>query len=83
MVIGEEWFSVMNLTDGENFTASLIKREKFIINQRINFPRDTKRHLRKIATHNGILREKHDGEFIFKVNLLSRLLKPIELGCSV
>ena len=50
-------------------------------------PRDTKRRIRKISIKNAlntlivhILCEKHDGEFLFKVNLISRLPNPVELS---
>ena len=76
----------MNLTYGATFTTAMIKRAKYIFNQKINFPRDTKQHIREIVINNGwntqivqILCEKRDGHFLFKVNLLSRLPKPVEL----
>ena len=42
LVIEEEWFSDTNLTDDDTFPPALIKRSKTIINQKINFPHDTK-----------------------------------------
>ena len=46
MVIEEEWFDETNLTDGSIFPAALIKRAKTRVNQKINFPRDTKQRIR-------------------------------------
>ena len=53
----------------------------------MKIPHDTKQRIRKIAINNGwnthifqILREKHDGNFLFNGNLLSRLPKPVELS---
>ena len=37
VVIEEEWFVDMNLTDGATFLAALIKSSKSRINQKINF----------------------------------------------
>ena len=34
VVIKEEWFSDMNLTDGANFPTALIKHTKFRINKK-------------------------------------------------
>ena len=45
MVIGEEWFDDMNLTDGETFTTPLIKRAKTRVRPKIFFPRDTKQQI--------------------------------------
>ena len=52
MVIEEEWFSDMNLTDGETFLTALIKCAKSRFNQKINFPCDTKRCIRYIEINN-------------------------------
>ena len=78
----------MNLTDGETYMAALIKRAKSRINI-LKTPRNTKRRMQKIVIKNGfntlivhILCEKYDGEYLFKVNLLSRLPKPLELTKS-
>ena len=77
----------MNLSDGATFTMALIKRATYRFNKKINVPRDTNQHIIEIETNNGwntqivhILREKRDGKFIFKDNLLSRLKKPLELS---
>ena len=43
VVVEEEWFDDMNLTDGETFLTDLIKRAKNRVNQKIIFLRDTKR----------------------------------------
>ena len=58
----------MKLTDGATITRDMIKREKYIFNQEIKFPRYTKRRIQKIAVKNGwntqivqILREISDG----------------------
>ena len=42
MVIKEEWFSDINLTDGATFPTDLIKRTKTRANKKINFPHGTK-----------------------------------------
>ena len=87
VVIEEEWFSGMNLTDVSTFPTTLIKWAKSRINQNNNFPRDTKQRIHKITINNDwntqiiqIFSEKRDGTFILKVNLLSRLKKPVELS---
>ena len=49
VVIEEEWFDGMNLTDGTTFPKVLIKREKSKFNQNINLPRDTKQHIHEIT----------------------------------
>ena len=49
MVIEEEWFEDINLTDGSTFTMTLIKREKYRLNQEIKFPRDTKQRMQEIS----------------------------------
>ena len=76
----------MNLTNGETFTMSMIKHAKNRVNQKIKFPRDTKRLIQEIEVNNGwnthnfqMLREIHDGNILFKENLLSRIPKPFEL----
>ena len=86
MVIEEKWFSDMNLTDGATFPASMIKCEKTRVNQKINFPCDTKRRIREISLNNGwntqivqILCELCDGDFLFGVKVFSILTKPVEL----
>ena len=87
MVIEEEWFDNNNLTDGATFPTTLIKCAKTISNHKINFQHDTKLRIWGISINNGwnkqivqILREKRDGNFLFKVNFLSRLPKPVELS---
>ena len=84
VVIEEEWFSDMNLTDDLTFLKVLIKHAKYIINQKI--PCDTQQNIHKIAMNNiwntpivQILREKCDAKFLFKVSLLSRIANSIEL----
>ena len=69
----------MNLTGGVTFLTVLIKCAKSGINKKTNFPRETKRRIRKVEINNGwntqivqIFHDKRDGGFIFKVNLLSR-----------
>ena len=52
MIIEEEWFDDMNLTDGATFPQALIKRAKNRFNKNI-FLRDTKQHIREIATRSG------------------------------
>ena len=66
---------------------SLIKRSKSRFNNKINFPRDTERHIHIIAKQNVcstqvvyIFHGERDNKFIFKVNLLSILPKPVELS---
>ena len=56
------------------------------VNQKINFPCETKRRMQEIAIKNGwnthivqILCEIRDGNFIFKGNFLSRQPEPVEL----
>ena len=51
-----------------------------------NFPRKTKEHKQEIAIKNGwntrifqILRDIHDGNFIFKGKFYNRLTKPVEI----
>ena len=51
MVIEEEWFSDMNLTDGATFPTALIKREKSIFN--FENPCDTKQRILIILINNG------------------------------
>ena len=53
VVIEEECFYDMNLTDGATFTTALIERKNSIINKKNNIPRDTKRNILKIAIKNG------------------------------
>ena len=43
----------MNLTDGKTFPTALIKFAKTIFNQKIEFPRDTKRRIKKITINTG------------------------------
>ena len=76
----------MNLTYGETLPMVLIKREKYRSNQKIKFPRDTRKRRREITINNGwnkqifqILCEKPDVNFLFKGNFLVRLPKPVEL----
>ena len=45
VVIEEEWFYGMNLTDGATLPTPLIKRAKTRVKNKINFPRDTKRRI--------------------------------------
>ena len=87
MVIEEEWFDDMNLTDGETFPTTLIKFTKTRVNQKIKFLRDTKRRIQEIAINNGwnthivqILHEIRDINFLFKGKILSILPKPVELA---
>ena len=70
----------MNLTDGATVLATLIKRAKTRVNKTIMC--GTKRRIQGVATNNGwntqivqILRAICDGNFLFKVNFLSRLSK--------
>ena len=42
VVIEEEWFYDMNVTDTSTFQMAIIKHAKSRFNQKINFPRDTK-----------------------------------------
>ena len=86
MAIEEEWFDDMNLTDVATFTSALVKCAKTRVYLKIKFPRDTKRRIREISINNGyntqivhILREIHDGNFLFKVNLLIIIPKFVEL----
>ena len=71
----------MNSTYFATFPTDLIKGAKTIVNQKINFLRDTKRRIQQTAINNGchILHEICGGKIIFKLNFLSRLIKPIEL----
>ena len=71
VVIEGEYFDDMTLTDGANFPMLLIKRKKTRVNQRIKFPRDTRRRIQEIAINNGwktqivyILREIRDGNYL-------------------
>ena len=87
VVIEEEWFADINLTDGAIFTPALIKREKSRLNPKIYFPFNTKWCIRYIAINNGcnkkvvkILCEESGGDFTFRINMPSRLPKPIELS---
>ena len=57
------------------------------IQSKIKFPCDTKQSNSKIAINNvwnkqviHILREEHEGNFIVKVNLISRLPKSVDLS---
>ena len=84
MVIEEELFDHMNLTDFATFPVDLIKRGKTKFNQKINFPCDTKQRVWEIAINNSwnthivqILHKKRDGGFIFKGNFISRIPKPV------
>ena len=84
MVIEEEWFNSINLTDGAIFLTFLIKCAKTRVNTKINHPRDTKRRIREIVINNGwktqivqILREIHAGNF------LSRLPEPVGTNTRV
>ena len=52
VVIEEEQFDDMNLTDGATFPKGLIKRAKTRVNQKIQFPHDTKQHIRESAINN-------------------------------
>ena len=85
MVVGEEFFSDMNFTDGEVFLKVFIKRKKIQI--QLKNLSGTKQHIQKVEINNDcntqviqILCEEHYGVFIFKENILSRLPKPIELS---
>ena len=53
MVIEEEWFDDMILTDGATFPTPLIKRAETRVNQKIKFSHDTKQCIREIAIKNG------------------------------
>ena len=86
MVIEEEWFDDINLTDGATFSVYLIKREISRFSQKINFLPDTKRRIRLIVINYGwnthivqILQEIRDRHFRFKGKFLSRLPKPVGL----
>ena len=66
----------MNLNDYATFPTDLIKRAETIVNQKINFPRDTKQRKWEIAIKNGqntqifrILRDIRDRNLLFKGNL--------------
>ena len=72
MVIEEEWFDDINLTEGETFLMDLIIRTKTRVNQKTIFPRDTNQHIWEITISNGckthivhILRVICDVNFIF------------------
>ena len=87
MVIEEEWFYDMILTDGATFPTALIKRAKYIFSQKIKFPRNTKQRIWEISINNGwkthivqIFHEKRNGNFLFKGNFLSRLPKFVGLS---
>ena len=65
---------------------NLIKRAKTRVIQKIKFLRDTKPCIQQIEINNGcntqivhILCDILDVDFLFKVKLLSRLPKPVEL----
>ena len=45
MVIEEEGFDDITLTDGATFSTDFIKIEKTRVNQKITFPCDKKRHI--------------------------------------
>ena len=86
MVIAEKWFSDINLTGGELFPLDLIKHEKLRLNIKIYVLHETKQRMRTIEMDNGcnkqvvqILHEEHNGKFIFKVNIIIRIPKPVEL----
>ena len=49
MVIEEEWFDDMNLTDGATFPMDLIKHTKTTVNQKIKNSRDTMKHIGEIV----------------------------------
>ena len=51
VVIEEEWFADINLTDSETFLTDLIKHAKTIFKKYIN-TRDTKQRIRKITIKN-------------------------------
>ena len=46
VVLEEEWFDDITLTESATFPVALIKREKTRVNQKIKFPRCTKRRIR-------------------------------------
>ena len=84
VIIEEDWFGDMKLTDGATFPTALIKRAKLIFNQKMKIPRDTEQHTQEISTNNGwntqviqILREEPGGKCLFKVNMISRPQKPV------
>ena len=75
----------MNLTYGATFLTALIKCGKSRFNQK-QIPRDTKQHI-KIVINNGwntevvhIFCEEIDDGFLFKVNLLIRPAKHVEIS---
>ena len=87
MIIDEEWFDDIILTDGATFTMPLIKCAKTRVNQKIKFPCNTKRCIQAILINKycntsivQILREISYGDFIFKGNFLIRLPKYVELS---
>ena len=53
MVIEEERFDAMNLTDGASFLTALIKNAKNGFNHKTKFPRDTKQRIWKLSINNG------------------------------
>ena len=53
VVIEEELFDAMNLTDVTTFPTALIKYAKTIFNIIIKFPCDTRRHIGNILIKNG------------------------------
>ena len=86
MVIEEEWFAYMNLTGGATFPMALAKRTKSRINQN-NFHMTQSDAYAKLQINNcwdtqvfQILNEERDGKFVFKVNMLSRLTKNVEIS---
>ena len=87
MVIEEEWFSDISLTNDATFPEALIKRANSIFNQKIKFPRDPMLLVHKNAIKSGcntqvvqILCEERGGKIHSKGNMLSRLIKPVELS---
>ena len=45
VLVEEEWFNYMNWTDGATFMTALIKFAKTRVNQKINFPHETKQRI--------------------------------------
>ena len=48
VVVEEEWFADMDLTDGATFPMALTKQSKSRSNQKIKFPCDTKQYIQKM-----------------------------------
>ena len=77
----------ISLTGGDTFPPELINRTKNRMNQKINFPSNTKRCICTTAINNGwnthivqILHEERDRKFHFSVNIITRIPKTVELS---